>query len=468
MPDRQGAVEAEAEDSWMRTAGTAAGDAVAQPQPQATVARMQRAALDPRLRAQFVRVDYPVGWDAAPPKETDKFHKEGHLVPGDSGAPQDAKPPWFDEHLFREGQRVSQEYLAGLAQSDLLSLLFLFAVPEGLDPLVATAKSDTPETAGRRYLSTNMRLLSWYSSDPFDPRSESYRNLVAVRRMHAGIRKACMEASPEELSVKFDIGKGQPRALNCPAARLLEKTLSSIPSGAYAGPCPARTSLAPGYPAGAIHVHADRYRRPFLSQGEMAVTQWGFFGLFICKPEAFAAPAITRPELEALIHMWAVLGYCLGIEDRFNWALGGLDVVLKRSEEFLRYFAVPSLRALGEQGPDRWEHMGRCMMEGMRAYVPLVSFEANLAYLTEDVLGLGTVLPKALTWVQTLQLWRLRLVLQYMPRWFASWTSFMSSRLRAMLRRKAAAAGLRVQDDGKDDDDEVKEDSAETAAHVDA
>lgn len=40
------------------------------------------------------------------------------------------------------------------------------------------------------------------------------------------------------------------------------------------------------------------------------------------------------------MHMWAVLGYCLGIEDRFNWALGGLDVVLRRSEVYLRMLAV--------------------------------------------------------------------------------------------------------------------------------
>lgn len=30
----------------------------------------------------------------------------------------------------------------------------------------------------------------------------------------------------------------------------------------------------------------------------MAITQWAFFGLFISKPKAFAAPRISRREME--------------------------------------------------------------------------------------------------------------------------------------------------------------------------
>ncbi|XP_034240164.1 uncharacterized protein LOC117644662 [Thrips palmi] len=399
MPDRQGeqgAAEAE-EDPWT---SAALGEALAHPHPGAKVARMQRAALDPRLRAKYVRVDYPEGWAAQPREIAPWLDGEGYLVHGDSGSPQTGRPPWFDEQLFLDGQRFSRDCLAGLSQADMLSLFFLFGFPGSLDPLVATANPN---------------------------------------------RTDC---------------KGEPRALNCPAASLVADTLSGISSGAYAGPCPVLSTLGPDYPSGAILVDADRYRRPFLSQAEMAITQWGFFGLFICKPEVFAAPRATRRELEGLVHMWAVLGYCLGIEDRFNWGLGGLDVVLRRSEEFLRYVAVPSLRALVKQGPDRWEHMSRAMMDGMRAFVPLPSFEANLAYLTEDVLGLGTVLPKALTWRQTLQLWRLRLVLQYLPRWFTSWTSFMSSRLRFILRKRAKAIGLRG---GRDVGQDAVENAVENA-----
>ena len=47
-----------------------------------------------------------------------------------------------------------------------------------------------------------------------------------------------------------------------------------------------------------LYIEADRYRRPFLTQAEMAITQFGFFGLFALRPELFGAPYITRRELE--------------------------------------------------------------------------------------------------------------------------------------------------------------------------
>lgn len=415
------------------------------PQPSSRVQRIktaEQAALE--WRAQYVQVEYPP--DVAELSGDFKvFSQEGYSTPGDSGSAQDVRPPWFDEQLFLEGQRVARDNHAGMATAEAQALFLLFAFPAGLDPLVSTTRSDTPETAGRRYLSTNMRLLSWITSDPFDPESECYRNLVAVRRMHANVRKACNDGKPEELAVRFTIGRDQPRELLCPQAALFESVFSSVSGGSYAGPCPAMSAFEGRDPGrlGAVKLSVDRYRRPFLSQGEMAITQWGFFGLFILKPQVFAAPYVTRRELEAVVHLWAVLGYCLGIDDTFNWALGGLDLVLKRSELYLRTLAVPNLRTLGAEGTARWEHMTRCMVEGMRQYMPISALEVSLAYLTEDVLELGTVLPKALTWRQTFQLWRLRLFLQYLPRWMPSWASVMSRGLGRMFRKAARVASIK-------------------------
>ncbi|KAK3927745.1 Neurotoxin LmNaTx64.1 [Frankliniella fusca] len=395
---------------------------------------------------QGVHVDYPP--DIAKLSDDFKvFSKEGYSTPGDSGSPQDVRPPWFDEQLFQEGQRVARENHAGMATAEAQALFLLFAFPAGLDPLISTARSDTPETAGRRYLSTNLRLLSWITSDPFDPQSECYRNLVAVRRMHANVRKACNEGKPDELAVKFTVGRDQPRELICPQAQLFSSVFASVPGGSYAGPCPVVSLLEDRLPRdlGAVKLTVDRYRRPFLTQGEMAITQWGFFGLFILKPHVFAAPYISRRELEAVVHVWAVLGYCLGIDDKFNWALGGLDLVMRRSEIYLRTMAVPNLRALGPEGTACWEHMCRCMVDGMRQHMPMAALEVSLTYLTEDVLGLGTVLPKALTWRQYFQLWRLRLFLQYLPRWFSSWPRVMSRGLGRVFQRAAKSANIKCE-----------------------
>lgn len=405
---------------------------------------LERATLQRRAKYVHLELEYGVGargrsTPEPPPPELRLYSSEGYTTPGDSGAPQNVRPAWFDADLFLEGQRVARENHAGIAEAEMLSLFLLLAFPAGLDPLVATGRSDSPETAGRRYLSTSRRLVSWYTSDPFDPRSEAHRNLVAVRGMHAQVRRACNEASPEELAVKFTIGKDKPRPLTCPRSTLLDQRFAALPAGVYTGPCPVGGGgLVDGLPA--VKVRADRYRRPFLTQGEMAITQWGFFGLFITKPQVFAAPRVTPGELAALVHMWAVLGYCLGIEDRFNWALGGLDAVQRRSELYLRTVAVPNLRLLGQDGSACWEHMCRCMVDGMSRFAPLAGFDVHLAYLTEDVLGLGTGLAKTLSWRQTFQLWRLRALLQYLPRWLPSWGRWMSRGLHHLLVAKAMQA----------------------------
>ena len=82
--------------------------------------------------------------------------------------------------------------------------------------------------------------------------------------------------------------------------------------------------------------------------------------------------------------------------------------------------------------------MCRCMVDGMRAYFPVCSFEANLAYLTEDVLDLDTCIPKTLSWRQTLELWRLRVFLQYLPRLCPALTRWLGVASRRALARTAA------------------------------
>lgn len=53
----------------------------------------------------------------------------------------------------------------------------------------------------------------------------------------------------------------------------------------------------------------------FLSQGEMAVTQFGFVGLIILKPEFFGAHNVDDQDLEAFLHLWRGIGYLIGIDD---------------------------------------------------------------------------------------------------------------------------------------------------------
>ncbi|XP_065223822.1 uncharacterized protein LOC135847988 [Planococcus citri] len=66
----------------------------------------------------------------------------------------------------------------------------------------------------------------------------------------------------------------------------------------------------------------------FISQRDMALTQFGFIGIAImkCKSLGFVG---TDEEFEGFIHFWRTIGYCMGIEDRFNICNGSVNQVVE-------------------------------------------------------------------------------------------------------------------------------------------
>lgn len=53
-----------------------------------------------------------------------------------------------------------------------------------------------------------------------------------------------------------------------------------------------------------------------ISQKDMALTQFGFMGFPLCRPEQIGIYHATEEELQAFTHVWRVVGYFMGIEDR--------------------------------------------------------------------------------------------------------------------------------------------------------
>jgi len=47
-------------------------------------------------------------------------------------------------------------------------------------------------------------------------------------------------------------------------------------------------------------------------------------------PKKLGAINATEEELEGLVHLWAVIGHLLGIQDEFNLCLGGLDLCVQK------------------------------------------------------------------------------------------------------------------------------------------
>jgi len=94
-------------------------------------------------------------------------------------------------------------------------------------------------------------------------------------------------------------------------------------------------------------------------------------------PEQLGVVGATDEDLEGLVHLWAVIGHLLGLQDKYNWCLEGLDAVRSRGATLMKSFILPNLKNADAD----WEHMSRAMAEGVGLYMPSVSFEKLLLYL---------------------------------------------------------------------------------------
>lgn len=143
--------------------------------------------------------------------------------------------------------------------------ILLIHLPDVLIPVVATGHSSTPYMVFMRILSTVIHVMCWYDENPFDPNSKTHKSLLTVRR-------------------------------NCHMA------VSRMMNNKY-----------------------PRKNRLWLSQFDMAMTQWSLIGIVGIRPKQCGFHSTTKYEFEEYIYFWKVIGYCVGIEDRFNVCLDKYD-----------------------------------------------------------------------------------------------------------------------------------------------
>lgn len=297
-------------------------------------------------------------------------------IPEAYEVPIDDVPPWFDADKFRLGQKFAVKYYFGLNYSEMLSLLILFTSPDTLDTLMYTRKSSTPYSSYKRYLSTVFRVKSWFEDDIWDRNSAGFKNLKAVRAMHLNVSKTINSETEESRNSKLR----KKDALWCPLNDDLKEDFKSLCPVSHCSPECFRGSN----------------RRIYLNQCEMSLTQFGFFGLMVLFPGKFGAGNASKEELEGFVHVWRVLGYYLGIDDKYNFCQGSIDEIKSRCKNLLDYWFKPNFSSVSQE----WEHMTRCLTEGVSYYVSGVSFEVSMAYLCW-VLGLDAPkLHSSLSWRQ--------------------------------------------------------------------
>jgi hypothetical protein len=317
-----------------------------------------------------------------------KIVLDGMDACGDSGCPLDAKPEGFDLDKFRRGQRVAMRYLFGLLLAETLSLLMILSFPGSLRSLIFTKKSDTPYKSFKRYLSTATRVRSWYSDDIWQPGTDGNKNIEVVRAMHEKARNDLHNTKPDEVSKKGTLSRNCTFACKYAAVwSPLYETIREDFQGSC--PCPRRSQLP---------FLRHQKNQVFVNQMEMAITQFGFVGLFILFPHKFGAHGVSDEDMNAFVYLWRCIGYVLGTDDAYNLCNGDLETVRQRCRDVINFWVKPNLRDVSRD----WEHMSRCIVQGINFYVPGITFEISLLYLCSILNIYAPRLRAALTFKQAI------------------------------------------------------------------
>lgn len=195
-------------------------------------------------------------------------------------------PNWFDKEKFNKAKEVYKNYFACVNFSHLCGLLLSFYFSKNIKTLRSTGESETTRTLFHRYLATIRHIQKWYEGNVWDVNDPAHRSLATVRSMHAKVAA--------KMSTRKD---------------------------------------------GLVYV----------SQWDMAVTQWAFVGPMVLFPTRVGLHGCSSEEYEALIHFWRTIGYLLGIEDQYNLcdgtyeqAMAACKIVFKKEYRELVRAADPT------------------------------------------------------------------------------------------------------------------------------
>lgn len=178
------------------------------------------------------------------------------------------KPEWLDEAKFKNAQSVYRRHFMGVNFAHLSGLLLLVRVESIFRTLDVTGQSDTVAKLFKRYYHTLIHVKKWYEGDIFEKHSDAYKSLLIVRGMH------------NRVSTKYndDINHNEVTVTGNSCGKLL---------------------------------HVSEY--------DIMLTQFAFIGLIVIKADHVGLlDDFSAHDLDSLVHFWRVIGYYLGVSDRFN------------------------------------------------------------------------------------------------------------------------------------------------------
>ncbi|XP_066586536.1 uncharacterized protein [Prorops nasuta] len=111
------------------------------------------------------------------------------------------------------------------------------------------------------------------------------------------------------------------------------------------------------------------------SQTDMALAQFGFIGFILVCSEKLGLTC-TKEELEGFVHMWRVIGYMLGMEDKYNLCTGSVEEATELCRRLLDEVFLPSFATRSKN----FDEMGRVLIEGLWPVNPHLDTKAFTAF----------------------------------------------------------------------------------------
>lgn len=121
--------------------------------------------------------------------------------------------------------------------------------------------------------------------------------------------------------------------------------------------------------------YADRGNCGYITQRDMALTQFGFMGFITLSPEKLGIQ-LSREDLEAFVHYWRVIGHMVGIDERFNLCTDSYETTRRRLAVIRDEIYRPSL----ENTTQQFFEMANAMIHGLWCYNPFLDTDAFLYF----------------------------------------------------------------------------------------
>ncbi|XP_072399463.1 uncharacterized protein [Diabrotica undecimpunctata] len=114
-----------------------------------------------------------------------------------------------------------------------------------------------------------------------------------------------------------------------------------------------------------------------ISQADMAFTQFGFMGFQLARPGMVGLHNVSEEEWKAFIHVWRVVGYLMGIEERFNICRESVE----ETKEICNLLIDRSFFPQVDKKDRTYLKMSRHLVHGLWTMNPALRYKVMMNYL---------------------------------------------------------------------------------------